>query len=698
MMRSLPQPSHHPHLVHLFWVTLFLILFLLLSIRATAQYDLATTYQINAAHTGALNTLGLRLPLEKKWSIDMGQVVSYPIIANGRMYVTATDNSSTIKRLLAIDQKTGAIAWSQNLTTTYYRLMPALEFTPADVNVFVVDTDARLWSFDAANGNFLWRYQLPGQYSSSSAPTPYGGRLYIGASGTGGTLYSISPGTSGATLNWSKPVANGDASSPVVTSDSVFTSYVGPQIYRFRRTDGFQMWRYNSGINGGGGATPVLYNNILYSRADSSSGMQRFDAATGALLSGTLPQGGPPAFDDGRMFHVDDSTRTLRAYIAADNTELWQSSAPAGERYGVSLAVSNNLIFAASSQSGQAAFLYVIDALTGATLWRDQLPAVMYYPVEISVAFNLQGIGVGEGLLVVPSGKYLTVYASTYYNLTVSPTSGVVNADDWFGVNWSAPGGRSTTDWVGLYRVGADDRNWLQYRYTNGSRQGSWSVRTLEPGEYEFRYFLNDGFTKVAAGPKVTVNPLNVTLAASPSTATAGATTFVLDWTAPAGRPAADWIALYKVGEPNSAYGWWAYTNGATTGRFTALAPAEAGEYEFRYLLRNGYDSVAASNRVTVNTLNPADFTLTANPSTVTPGGPLSVTFTAPPGRHALDWISLYKVGDPNRSYGWWQYTGGAESGTFNLTAPLEAGQYEFRYLLENQYTSIKTSNTVTVE
>ena len=39
-----------------------------------------------------------------------------------------------------------------------------------------------------------------------------------------------------------------------------------------------------------------------------------------------------------------------------------------------------------------------------------------------------------------------------------------------------------------------------------------------------------------------------------------------------------------------------------------------------------------------------------------------------------------------------------AAGGHTGIAAIVEAGQYEFRYLLENQYTSIKTSNTVTVE
>jgi peptidyl-Asp metalloendopeptidase len=75
------------------------------------------------------------------------------------------------------------------------------------------------------------------------------------------------------------------------------------------------------------------------------------------------------------------------------------------------------------------------------------------------------------------------------------------------------------------------------------------------------------------------------------------------------------------------------------------------------------------------------------------------VTWTAPAGgASASDWVSLYRVGATNGEYGWWRYTNGALSGSFTLSAPGEAGQYEFRYLVNNSYTSVAASNTITVQ
>jgi hypothetical protein len=78
-----------------------------------------------------------------------------------------------------------------------------------------------------------------------------------------------------------------------------------------------------------------------------------------------------------------------------------------------------------------------------------------------------------------------------------------------------------------------------------------------------------------------------------------------VQWTAPSGESATDWIGLYHVGDPNTAYAWWASTNGATSGTFTLAAPDTPGAYEFRYLLGDSLIDEARSNTVTVSA--PAD-------------------------------------------------------------------------------------------
>src|SRR5438128_2247361 len=80
------------------------------------------------------------------------------------------------------------------------------------------------------------------------------------------------------------------------------------------------------------------------------------------------------------------------------------------------------------------------------------------------------------------------------------------------------------------------------------------------------------------------------------------------------------------------------------------------------------------------------EYTVTAGSNAVAPGGQLSVSWTTSAALHN-DWIALFKKDDPNTAQSWWiGWTDGATSGAFTLSAPRKAGQYEFRYLLDDGF------------
>jgi len=63
-----------------------------------------------------------------------------------------------------------------------------------------------------------------------------------------------------------------------------------------------------------------------------------------------------------------------------------------------------------------------------------------------------------------------------------------------------------------------------------------------------------------------------------------------------------DWIGFFKVGEPSTNYEsrWWMYTYGVTSGTLTLSAGSETGQFEFRFLLDDGYVELIRSSQVTV--------------------------------------------------------------------------------------------------
>ncbi|MBA3441605.1 MAG: hypothetical protein H0T92_17230, partial [Pyrinomonadaceae bacterium] len=91
------------------------------------------------------------------------------------------------------------------------------------------------------------------------------------------------------------------------------------------------------------------------------------------------------------------------------------------------------------------------------------------------------------------------------YALTASPNTAAPK--DTLTAGWTAPVGSSATDWVGLYKTGTSDQDYLWWQYTDGATSGSASTEAPgTPGTYEFRYFLNDVYTKVATSNQVTVS------------------------------------------------------------------------------------------------------------------------------------------------------------------------------------------------
>ena len=295
-----------------------------------------------------------------------------------------------------------------------------------------------------------------------------------------------------------------------------------------------------------------------------------------------------------------------------------------------------------------------------------------------------------DSLVLAATSNIVTVSApSTPFTLTATPSS--VTPGGTIAVSWTAPSSRTSRDWIALYMVGG---GLLASGYTGGTAGGTVNFTApAAPGQYEFRYLMNDSLVLAATSNTVTVGTPSTpfTLTATPSSVTPGGT-IAVNWTAPSSRTPQDRIALYTVGGQTLLN--FAYTGGTATSTLTFTAPATPGQYEFRYLMNDTMMLAATSNTVTVSAPSTSSFTLTATPSSTSPGGAITVTWTASSSRTSRDWIALYMVGGGLLASG---YTGGTASGTLNFVAPAVLGQYEFRYLMNDSLVLAATSNIVTV-
>jgi phospholipase C len=248
-------------------------------------------------------------------------------------------------------------------------------------------------------------------------------------------------------------------------------------------------------------------------------------------------------------------------------------------------------------------------------------------------------------------------------------------------VKWSAlPGDVNPKSWIGLYKLGSPndaDHPSFKWAYTNGIASGTWStIAPREPGAYEFRYFVDQGYQPRAKSKSFTVASAATEAVLEINAATAStASTLALTWAAPSGNPEA-WVGLFKVGAPDSEYLKWTYTRGLVFGTFTTNI-ATPGKYEFRYFSTKDTKVKAATSKpITVQ-----ERAMGWSGSVVgQPRSPVKASWRVP----ASDWspgaqIGLYAVG-ANDAQPLQTHPANAAKGTAAFTAPSEAGVYELRY------------------
>lgn len=91
------------------------------------------------------------------------------------------------------------------------------------------------------------------------------------------------------------------------------------------------------------------------------------------------------------------------------------------------------------------------------------------------------------------------------YTLTLSVETVSPGAE--MSVSWTAPKG-GKLDWIGIFPVGARNCDYGDYWYTDNQTSGTLTIKApSKPGQYEFRYHLDDGCVETVRSSPLTVTP-----------------------------------------------------------------------------------------------------------------------------------------------------------------------------------------------
>lgn len=362
---------------------------------AAPAFPPATAYRMNESHDGVvLTTDGSELPTSTlpAWTKDLGAPLSYPLIADGRVFVTtAMPNGGYGNRLYALNAATGAILWGPvTVPGTYFGV--GLSYDAGRVFVFMFDGALR--AFNAATGAGLWTTQLP-SYWNDGPPTAYGGMVFT----VGNYVLSGLDGATGAIL-WNASGGTTDWVSPAVSSEGVyFHDGYDCGAYAHEPVSGAQIWAAPNSCSGSWGYTPVLKDGVYYGRVGGS--LVVFDAADGTYLN-QLASIRAPSITSTAL--IAQNAGTLSATNLSDYAPAW-SYAGDGKLVTAPVVV-NNTAFVGSS-GGK---VFGVDVTTGEETWVGVAPGAINADSESGGPQPPSGPAAGENLLIFASGNSLVAW------------------------------------------------------------------------------------------------------------------------------------------------------------------------------------------------------------------------------------------------------------------------------------------------
>jgi sugar lactone lactonase YvrE len=271
--------------------------------------------------------------------------------------------------------------------------------------------------------------------------------------------------------------------------------------------------------------------------------------------------------------------------------------------------------------------------------------------------------------------------------LTVSPSTVVAGGE----VTVTLTGGLGGDwDWLAFAETTALNTSFAQWTYVGaGVRTRTWTViAPTTPGSYEFRLFLNDGFTRAATSPAVTVLPgaLGIT-SLVPSRTMAGGPAFTL--TVNGSSFGATSVVRWNGAGLSTTF--------VSSSQLQAAVPASliATPGTAQVTVFTPGAGGGTSGALTFTIAGPPALTVSA--SSVQVGGSVTVTLIDGLGGN-LDWLAFADAAAADTNYLQWTYVGaGVDTTTWTVTVPTTPGTYQFRLFLNDGFVRAATSPTVTV-
>jgi len=299
--------------------------------------------------------------LQTAWTSYTGYSLHSPVVANGVLYITTSENVTPpdgnaylVSTLYALDSQTGKVLWKKsNLPVqaggqSLYDDSTSDIYTVAVANgvVYAAAVSGMLDALDARTGAQIWSRRITDAVLDTyqnAAPIVVNGTLYLHT--INGNVYAVDARS--GSVRWSTHVdvpinpRNGGASIPAEADGIVYVG--GSQyLYALEARNGTMLWR--GAVDSLDPFTPVVAQGIVYAAADAGDVFAFNASGCGAALCSPLWNS---------SFGLPKSTGAL-------------------DQIAYPPAVANGVLYlgtVADSVFG-GGYLFAVDARTGATLWK----------------------------------------------------------------------------------------------------------------------------------------------------------------------------------------------------------------------------------------------------------------------------------------------------------------------------------------
>jgi outer membrane protein assembly factor BamB len=361
-----------------------------IAVAAPGASGQATTLQAGPEHAGFVREPGLSPPLRPAWTRRLPGTMSYPVIADGRVFVAIRRARERGSRLLALSARNGRTLWQRD--GPYW---PAYDQGRLYVRQDT-ETEQYLIALSASDGRVLWQRAVG---RDTGPPVASGGVVFLSSA-----WLSAYRGSDGALL-W-ETQTDSTGGTPAIAGDSVYLSFSCEQLAMSRAT-GAVLWHVQHGCSGGGGTVPVIHAGRMYTREGLSwPPGDIYDSATGAHV-GRMRSDLLPAFA-GRLGLFADARvpgeefllgHTLVARPIGGGRPRWRFR---GDGYLDTAPLIVNDTAYVGSGSGR---IYGLALRSGRVAWRARLPRPALGSLNPG-----WGMAAGEGVLVVPAFGLLAAF------------------------------------------------------------------------------------------------------------------------------------------------------------------------------------------------------------------------------------------------------------------------------------------------